>query len=194
LKNKGGISTTKNPVLKEALDWIIHIAAAVLIGFLIVTFVAQRTIVHGISMEPTLHNGDQLIVEKLTTRFGKLRYGDIITVYIPEELGEGKDYIIKRVIGVEGDTVEIKNNKIYLNGEPLEEDYINGDTTLPVNPEYSKVIVPEGQVYAVGDNRLPGASKDSRSIGPIDVERIKGRALIRFYPFDKFKVFKRFDR
>jgi signal peptidase I len=174
-------------------DWIFHIAIAVLIGFLVVTFVAQRTIVHGISMEPTLQDGDQLIVEKLTTRFGELRYGDIITVYIPEQLGEGKDYIIKRVIAVEGDTVEIKDGKIYVNEKLLVEDYVNGDSTLPVNPEYAKVTVPEGQVYAVGDNRLPGASKDSRSIGPVGNERIKGRALIRFYPFDKFKVFRRFD-
>jgi len=167
----------------------VHIAIALVIGILIVTFVGQRTIVYGVSMEPTLHHGDQLIVEKITTRFGSLHHGDIVTIYVPEYLGEGKDYIIKRVIGVENDTVEIKDGKVYLNDEVLDEDYINGTSTSPVNPEYSSVKVPKGYVYVLGDNRLPGASKDSRSIGLIDLKRVKGKALLRFYPFSKFSLF-----
>ena len=177
--------------MKEVLDWAFHIIIAVIIGFLIITFVGQRTVVYGSSMEPTLHNYDQLIVEKLSTRFGKLRNGDIITVYVPEYLGEGKDYIIKRVIGVEGDRVEIRNGKIFLNDNALSEGYINGKSTLPVDQENSKVTVPAGKVYVLGDNRLPGASKDSRSIGLVDLKRVKGRAFVRVYPFNTFTMFKK---
>ena len=173
------------------LDWALHIAIAVLIGFLIITFVGQRTIVYGISMEPTLHNNDQLVVEKLSTRFGKLKYGDIITIYVPEFLGEGKDYIIKRVIGVEGDSVEIKDGKVYLNGKALSEAYINGSGTQAVEPEFSQVTVPAGKVFVLGDNRLPGASKDSRTIGLVGLDRVKGRAFVRVYPFKAFTMFKK---
>lgn len=166
-----------------------HIGVAVIIGVLIVTFVAQRTIVYGSSMEPTLQDNNQLIIEKITPRFGKLKYGDIVTVYVPEELSEGKDYIIKRVIGVAGDLVEIKDGGVYLNGKKLDEPYINGDYTYEVDPQYSSVKVPEGMVYVLGDNRLRNASKDSRSIGLIDIRKIRGRAFVRLYPFNGIRMF-----
>lgn len=169
--------------MHEILDWALHIFIAVLIGFLIVTFVAQRTIVYGQSMEPTLQDRDQLVIEKISPRLGKLKHGDIVTVYVPEYLGEGRDYIIKRVIGIEGDTVEIKEGKVFVNGTELKEPYINGDYTD--EGHYGSVKVEKGQVYVLGDNRLPGRSKDSRAIGAVDVKRIRGRAIFRFYPFSK---------
>lgn len=185
----GGMLTFKNTALKEVIDWALHIIIAVVIGVLIVTFVAQRTIVFGSSMEPTLHDGDQMVIEKISPRTGKLKVGDIVTVYVPEELSEGRNYIIKRVIGVANDTVEIKDGNVYLNGEKLEEGYASGDYTHEVAPEYNKVTVPEGQVYVLGDNRLRNASKDSRSIGPIEIDKIKGRAILRFYPFNSIKTY-----
>lgn len=172
-------------IIKEILDWGAHILIAVLIGLFIVTFVAQRTIVNGSSMEPTLQDRDQLIIEKITPRFGKLSMGDIVTIYIPENLESGKDYIIKRVIGVEDDTVEIKDGKVYVNGSVIEENYINGRRTDAVNDQYNKIVVPKGHIYVLGDNRIPGASLDSRSIGPIDVKRVKGKAVVRFFPLGK---------
>jgi signal peptidase I len=174
-----------NPILKEILDWILHIAIAILAGIFIVTFIAQRTIVDGSSMLPTLHDGDQLIVEKITPRLSKLKRGDVVTLYIPELLEEGKEYVVKRIIALEGDTVEIMDGKVFVNGEQLEEEYINGNNTYAVNSEYSHVVVPEGHVYVLGDNRLPNASYDSRSFGPIDLDKITGKMLIRYYPFGK---------
>ncbi len=176
---------SENPILKEAFDWLIHIVLAILIGLFIVTFVAQRTIVDGNSMLPTLHHGDQLIVEKISPRIGKLKKGDIVTVYIPEHLGKGKDYVVKRIIAIGNDTVEINNGKIFVNGDELKEEYINGSDTQEVNQEYSKLTIPEDCVYILGDNRFPHASLDSRSIGPVQKSKITGKVIVRYYPFKK---------
>jgi len=141
--------------IKELFDWIIHIGIAILAGLLIVTFVAQRTIVFNYSMEPTLYQGDNLIVEKLGPRFGILKPGDIVTIRDASEFlsKEGKT-IIKRIIALENDEIEIKQGNVYVNGKMLDETYINGDTTKAVRTEYcDRYKVPEGYVYVLGDNR-----------------------------------------
>lgn len=183
----GGIITfkrVKNPVLREVLDWGVHITVAVLIGFLIVAFVGQRTIVSGSSMETTLQDGDQLIIEKITPKMGKLKYGDIVTIDVSDMNGVERSPIIKRVIGVEGDKIEVREGKVYLNGKALKEDYINGDSTQSVTDKYSNLTVEKGQIYVLGDNRTPGGSLDSRSLGPFDLSRVGGRAVFRFWPLD----------
>ncbi|MFZ5989799.1 MAG: signal peptidase I [Bacillota bacterium] len=180
--------------MKEALDWIAHIAIAIVIGFLIVTYVAQITVVNGSSMEKTLHNSDRLIIEKISPRFGKLNRGDIVTINAPKndpQLSLEKSPIIKRVIGVEGDTVEIRDGKVYVNGEALEEDYINGAATLEVEHRYSKVQVPKGYIYVMGDNRLKNASLDSRKFGLVKLDYVGGKAVLRFFPFDKLGLLMR---
>jgi signal peptidase I len=177
--------------MKEALDWGIHILIAVLVGFFIVTFVGQRTVVNGASMEPTLHNNDQLIIEKISPRFGMLHRGDIITIDVRDHKNEVPDSpIIKRIIGVAGDTVEVKDGKVYVNDQELKEDYINGDNTDIVEDEFAKVTVPKGMVYVMGDNRLPNQSLDSRKIGALEVKKVGGRAILRFYPFNNFGTLK----
>lgn len=165
----------------ETLDWLIHIAIAIVVGVLIVMFVGQRTIVYDISMEPTLVEGDNLLVEKLGFRFGWLQRGDIIVFKSPE----ADRQLIKRLVAVEGDKVEIKDGKVYVNGElsliglPVEPETPSGD-----NPEFTNLTVPEGFVYALGDNRP--FSMDSTEFGPIDEKWITGRAIFRFFPFSKF--------
>jgi len=171
------------------LDWTVHIAIAVLIGFLIVGFVGQRTIVNGESMLPTLKHNDQLIIEKITPKVGTLKYGDIVTIDVKDMKEVNDSPIIKRVIGVAGDKVEVKNGKVYVNGKELKENYINGNTTEPGYEEYISLVVPEGKIYVLGDNR--GNSLDSRRIGPLDVSRVGGRAVLRFLPFNSFTTFKR---
>ena len=181
----------KNPVVREILDWALHIVFAIVVGLLIVNYVAQITIVHGSSMEPTLQDGNILMIEKITPRFGSLHRGDIITLNVPEDVGEAKKTIIKRVVGLGGDTVEIKGGKVYVNGSELKEDYINGNTTLSENPQYDKVTVPKGQVFVLGDNRLPYASMDGRTIGPKDIKKVGGRAIFRILPLNKMGLLKK---
>jgi signal peptidase I len=175
------IDTIKNPVVKEVLDWVLHITVAVLLALLIVKFVGQRTLVSGNSMQPTLQDKNQLIVEKITPRFRALKRGDIVAVYIPEV---DLNYI-KRVIGLEGDLVEVKDGKVFVNNVEIKEAYINGNVTLPENPKYTKVIVPKGEVYVMGDNRLPNMSNDSRNIGPLEIKRVEGRAIFRYWPLNE---------
>jgi len=167
--------------MREILDWVLHIGIALVIGFLIVTFVGQRTIVYDISMEPTLVEGDNLLVEKLGYRFGWLKRGDIIVFQPPWS----DKRLIKRLIAVEGDTVQIKDGKVYVNGEL----FLTGLSQEPVTPdpvksEYNNLTIPEGMYYVLGDNRQ--FSEDSTEIGPIKKEWVKGRAILRLYPFDKF--------
>jgi len=177
------MSDSKN--VKEALDWILHIGIAILIGVLIVTFVAQRTLVHDVSMEPTLVEGDNLIVEKLSVRLGGLKRGDIIVFDSPN----GDKQLIKRLIAFEGEKIEIKEYKVYINGELLEEEYLNGEPTTGMgNPEYESMVIPKGQVYAMGDNRT--RSGDSRGFGPVNKSSINGKAIFRFYPFNKIGTMK----
>ena len=180
-KKNEKISEKKDKKINEILDWFLHIVIAVAVGFLIVTFVGQRTIVFDISMQPTLVEGDNLLVEKLGFRFGWLKRGDIIVFQSPQSDRQ----LIKRLIAVEGDRVEVKDGKVYVNGEQ----YLIGMPEEPVTPygdkpEYTDLTVPEGMVYVLGDNRQ--FSEDSTEIGPIDKDWIKGRAILRFYPFSKF--------
>jgi len=174
--------TAENRKINETLDWIIHIAIAILIGILIVTFIGQRTLVHDISMQPTLVEGDNLLVEKLSPKFGGIHRGDIIVFYSHEE---GKQ-LIKRLIAVEGDKVEIKDGKVYVNGVADATSNLSGKvvTEPRKNPKYSNLTVQKGYIYALGDNR-PN-SMDSRILGPIEKKYITGRAVFRFYPFNKF--------
>ncbi len=136
-------------------------------------------------MQPNLVEGDNLIVEKVSHRFGWLKRGDVIVF----KLEEDNRQLIKRLIALEGDKVEIKDGKIYVNDEAADDSYLGeGVTTLPGSmAEYSSLVVPEGTIYALGDNRQH--SKDSRMLGPIPISAVSGKAILRFYPFNKFGTF-----
>jgi signal peptidase I len=171
---------------KEIYEWIKSIALAVIIAVLIKTFLFNTTYVLGSSMYPTLQERDRLFTNKIVYLFSKPQRGDIVVLKAPDD--PEKDYI-KRIIAVEGDTLEIKKGKVYVNGELLVEDYIPKD---PVTNEYIetlgnvKVKVPKGHVYVLGDNRHKGKSKDSRYLGPIPIRSIKGKACFRYFPFSRF--------
>lgn len=172
-------------VIKEALDWVKHIVIAIIVGILFITFVGQRTVVYGMSMTPTLDNGDQLVIEKITPKIGGVKRGDIVTIYIHGLLDEGKDYLIKRVVALEGDSIKITDGSVFVNGEKLEEDYIRGNYTYEEHLT-SELTLGKDEVFVMGDNRLKGGSNDSRTLGVFNKSAIRGRAIFRWYPFDKF--------
>ncbi|MCR4427160.1 MAG: signal peptidase I [Firmicutes bacterium] len=164
-------------VLKEYL-WPL-IAGVILAGF-IMTFIAQSYIVEGSSMEPTLHHGERLLIDKVTYRFKEPSRGDIVVLSTPRAA------FVKRVIAVGGDHLEIKDGVVYLNGRPMQESYI----AEPTEGEWGPYDVPDGTVFVMGDNR--NFSNDSRrGVGFLDVNKIRGRAFIRYYPLHKITLLRR---
>lgn len=153
-------------VIKEVIPYIVIVVAVVLIR----TFIITPVRVDGDSMKNTLKNGDILLLYKLSSidRF------DIIV--LDEEKDNEK--IIKRVIGLPGETVAIKKGKIYINDKVIDDDYAYGETT-----DYNKVTLKDDEYFILGDNRL--ISKDSRYFGPIKDNEIKGKIVFRLFPFTK---------
>lgn len=143
-------------------------------------FIAQFHKVQGNSMVPTLHTGDYLITEKVSYRFRNPKVGEIIVLQNPKN--ESQDFI-KRIIAVPGDTIKISNNTVYLNGQPLPENYLPVGTITRSGAflvEDSLVKVANNQYFVFGDNRAH--SSDSRDWGPVTKEEIVGRAFFRYYP------------
>lgn len=150
---------------------------AVALYFLIDSVVA-RVRVENISMEPTLQPGEFLLVNKLAYRLGNFQYGDIIVFHYPPNPSE--DYI-KRVIGLPGDEVTVKDNQVKVNGYPLTEPYISAP------PHYDGTWkVPEDSIFVLGDNR--NQSSDSHSWGFVPTNYVVGKALVIYWPFSELKV------
>ena len=163
-----------------------------LIFFVIQTFVAQPFEVQQQSMEPTLEQGDYVLVDKLTPRWDGYDRGDIIVFTPPAGwLGTDGTPFIKRVIGVGGETVEVRDDGfVYVDGIRLNEPYVFAvdgvpePTTAPTEP--ARWLVPEGELFVMGDHR--SHSQDSRQFGPIGVDDVIGRAWLRYIPIERFGV------
>ena len=167
---------------KSIISNVLYIAAVLLISFLIVRFVGQRTEVIGSSMVPTLQDGNQLITDKISYRFGDPERFDIIV--FPHE--PDHEFYIKRIIGMPGETVEIgEDGTIYINGEVLEENYGYGETH-PQEIEGEKIVLSEDEYFVMGDNREVSLDSRYAEVGNIPRSIIIGRAWLRLYPFDEF--------
>ncbi len=165
---------------EEARDWAISIVVAVVLAFLIRTFIVELYIVDGPSMRPTLESHQRLVVNKFLYKVRPPEHGEILVFRYPRD--PSRDFI-KRVIAVPGDTIEIKDGHVLVNDQLLSEPYIL-DTTLT---EYPKAVVPEGTIFVMGDNR--NNSEDSRfaDVGFVPYDLIKGKAMMVFWPVDQFK-------
>ena len=181
---------------KELLSTGLYILGILLVTYLIITFVGQRTVVHGASMEPTLigtddndpdKTGDNLIVDKLTYRFRDPARFDIIV--FPYRYGD-KDYYIKRIIGLPGERVRIDTEgNIYINGEILREGY--GKEVIQ-NPGVAIEEIQLGidEYFVMGDNRNNSADSRDPRVGNIKRSDIIGMAFLRIWPLDRFGVLK----
>ena len=167
-------------VLRVALRWLSEgvetVVPAVLIAILINVFLAQATRVYGQSMEPNLHSDQRLVVEKLSYNFHEPRRGDIVILQVPQA---GPGLLIKRVVGLPGEKVEIKGAKVYINEQPLEEPYLSSQSQRDVRA----TVVPPEHVFVLGDNR--GFSNDSRAFGPVPLDNVIGRAWFSYWPLDQ---------
>lgn len=177
----------KSDMVKETLSFILYITIVFLVTYLVIHYVGQRTQVSGTSMEYTLSDGDNLIVDKISYRFHEPERFDIIV--FPFRYKEDT-YYIKRIIGLPGETVQIDDEgNIYIDGEVLEESY-GREIILDPGEAASPIELGDGEYFVLGDNR--NASSDSRdpSVGKILREDIIGRAWLRLYPFDRIGFIK----
>ena len=164
----------------EAKDWIISLLIAVALAFIIRTFVVEPYMVEGPSMRPTLENHERLLVNKFLYFFSEPKKGEVIVFRYPRD--PSRDFI-KRVIATGGDTIEIQDGKVFLNGELQNETYILDKT----RGNYQKAVVPKGRVFVMGDNR--NNSEDSRfpDVGFVPFNLIKGKAMLVFWPLGEWK-------
>ncbi len=175
--------TSPRSVMKEILYNSLFLLFVLIITLLLVKYVAQRTTVSGSSMEPMIHDGDSLIVDKITYRFRDPERFDIIV--FPFEYQQDT-YYIKRIIGLPGESVRIdENGNIYINGEILVENYGAEVIDDPGNA-YNEIILGEGQYFVLGDNRNNSSDSRNPAVGLIHRDRIVGRAWLRIFPFDSF--------
>ena len=168
-------------LLREILETIVP---AVLIALLINLFLAQATRVYGQSMEPNLHTDQRLIVEKLSynrflrqyLRLQGPQQGDVVVINLRSSDSE---LLIKRIIGLPGDVVEIRDSHVLVNNQPLAEPYVAGITS----GFYGPITVPPLHIFVLGDNR--GFSNDSRNFGTVPLEDVVGRAWFSYWPLDQ---------
>lgn len=191
----------KNTILKEVLQWVEAIAIAVVLAILIRGFLFEPVIIEGSSMMDTLVDSDRVILNKISLTFNEPEPGDVVVIEIEPPYFEvlkflndsklakrllptmtGADYI-KRVIAVEGDTVDIKDGYVYVNGEIIDEAYIKEEGITRQMITAMPYTVEEDKFFVMGDNR--GASKDSRTIGTINLEQIIGKAGYRIWPLHR---------
>ena len=174
-------------VVKEIFSTILYILVVLWGTYLLITFVGQRTSVSGSSMEPTLSNNDQLILDKISYRFSEPQRFDIIV--FPFQYAE-KTFYVKRIIGLPGETVQIDlQGNIYINGQILNEDY--GKETinfagLAVEP----ITLGDDEYFVMGDNRNNSSDSRDPSVGNIRRSNIIGKAWVRIWPLNKFGVLK----
>lgn len=173
----------KKKKLNSLLELGIYVLLAFAVAYIIVTFIIQRTYVDGNSMYPTLKDGDSLLVEKVSYHFSDIKRFDIV-VFPHFDKDKNKEvYYIKRVIALPGETVLIKDGKIYINGIVLEENYgyySNGQVMNGYDAS-EDIILDENEYFVMGDNR--NNSLDSRKIGPVKKDIIIGKAVFRLFPF-----------
>ncbi len=160
------------------------VALAVAVGMR--TFVVQTFYIPSGSMEPTLNIGDRILVDKLSYHLHAVHRGDIIVFARPpgETLEPGVNDLVKRVIGLPGETISGRNGQVYINGKPLAEPWLPKGV---VTGNFSPVKIPKGYYFVMGDNR--GFSSDSRVFGPISGSLIVGRVVMRIWPLSHITIF-----
>ena len=174
----------KTDIKREVISWVIYLAVIVALTFFIVTYVGQRTRVSGQSMENTLHDGDNLIVDKISYRFrDPKRYEIIVFPYQYEK----NTYYIKRIIGLPGETVQVKDGYVYIDGEKLDEHYgkeVMNSAGIAENP----IKLGEDEYFVLGDNRNHSSDSRDPSVGVLHRKDLIARAWVRIWPLDSIGV------
>ena len=176
--------------MKKIIEELIPYVVIIIVVVIIRTFIVTPVIVRGDSMDETLHDGEVLILNKISYKFSNIERYDIIVIK-----DEDDDYIIKRVIGMPGDDIEYKNNKLYINGKKVNKSFTKDETEdfdleeiCDINNDECENGIPKGKYLVLGDNR--DISADSRIKGLIDKKQIMGKTTIRLWPLTKINIIK----
>lgn len=168
----------KSGILREAIETFLLVIAI----YAVVNLSTARFVVEGRSMEPNFHTDEFIIVSRLSYILGEPERGDVVVFHYDEE--SGRDFI-KRIIGLPGDHVEMKDGQIYINGEPIDEPYVL-DLCRTVTCRDREWFIGDDEYFVLGDNR--NASQDSHDFGPIKREQIIGQAWVRYWPPSTWSV------
>lgn len=179
---------------KELLDWFIAIAVAVVFVIAIRTFIFSPIVVDGSSMMPTYEDGDRVIINKFSKQISGIDRFEVIVFEAPI----GEDYI-KRVVGLPGDSISYENDILYINGEALEEPYLDeykekltDHAPLTYNFNLESLTgykeIPEGYLFVLGDNRRKTTDSRDPNVGLVPMDKVLGTANVRFYPFDNLGI------
>lgn len=166
---------------QELREWVIILIISMLVMIPVRIFALDNRTVPTGSMIPTIQPGDRLFIDKISYNFKDLERGDIVMFVPPAEAGL-KDDLIKRLIALPGDTVEIKNGQLYVNDLVQDEPYLSE----PIKYSLAKTVLPAGKIFVLGDNR--NVSYDSHMWGFADVESVKGKALWRYWPLSRMTI------
>ena len=171
--------------VRLTLEWVGVVVLALVAAFLVKTFVLQTFFIPSASMEPTLNIGDRVFVNKLAYSFHPVHRGDVVVFTLPsgESAGTGVDDLIKRVIGLPGETIQAREGRIYIDGRPLAEPWLPKGVSPVAGLPLERTRIPRDDYFLMGDNR--GDSSDSRHFGPIPGNLIVGRAFVRIWPFSR---------
>lgn len=165
---------------RNLIEWVVVIVGALVVAFVIKTFFLQAFYIPSDSMEPTLRDGDRVLVNKVSYRVHDVNRGDIVVFKRPASAATGGiEDLIKRVVALPGETVEGRDGRVLVDGAELDEPYLD---EAVLTPDFTEVEVPPGHVFVLGDNRTN--SQASNVFGPIDEALIVGRAFVRVWPLD----------
>lgn len=185
--DSGAAPTRRRRALRTGLEWVAVVVVALVAALLVKTFVLETFWIPSASMEHTLDIGDRVFVNKLAYDFHSVHEGDIV-VFVPTPaqrkiLGANVNDVIKRVIGLPGETIQTKDGRILIDGKTLSEPYLSPGVAPTAGPPIPFQKIPAGHYYLLGDNR--GDSMDSRYFGTITRSQIVGRAFFRFWPLSR---------
>ena len=171
---------------RNTVEWVAIVVGALLVALLVKTFLVQAFYIPSLSMYPTLDEGDRVLVNKLSYDLHDINRGDLIVFDRPEETSDGIKDLIKRVIALPGETIETLDGKVYVDGEPLDESYLQPGVRTKARDggDLDRQRIPAGHVFVMGDNRTN--SQDSREFGPISEDDVVGRAFVRVWPITAF--------
>lgn len=174
----------KNSLLRLLIEMLIIVVVAIVLATLFTRYVMQPYEIPSASMENTIEIGDRIFSEKVSYVFGDPQQGDIITFADPEDPDR---ILIKRVIATGGQTVDIMDNQVYVDGILLDEPYTEGKPTTDLHSDIRyPYTVPDGYVWVMGDNRTNSA--DSRAFGPIPLDSVTGHAVITYWPLSRIGI------